>query len=281
MASRARVVFDYWPVFVNHDDALVPEQTAQTLRDILAETREDAGTAGIISLVLLLFSGSNLFATMQMVFNLAYHVEDRNIVVQRVVAVVMLLLVTALLLVSTAAYGAGSLIGVLGIAAPAGAVLGRIAGWSVSISSAFVMFLLLFKVLPNRHQSWQHILPGILASAALFFVILQVFPLYLAIFGKGFAAFATAARAEKGQVHLRWRRGAVQAFAIASARTADGESQPGHHPPVSDPDPREVTSSRRPQLGASGRLIGLVGLLGAALLLRGYWIAAEPGSVRH
>src|SRR5215207_1232335 len=84
--------------------SLAPGQAATTLRDILSTTSEGAGTASIISLLLLLFSGSNFFANMQMVFNLAYHVEDRNFVLQRVIALVMLLIVTALLLISTTAY---------------------------------------------------------------------------------------------------------------------------------------------------------------------------------
>src|ERR671928_1372573 len=88
--------------------SLAPGQAATTLRDILTSTRESAGTASVVSVLLLLFSGSNFFANMQMVFNLAYHVEDRNMILQRLVALIMLLIVTALLLVSTTAYGLGN-----------------------------------------------------------------------------------------------------------------------------------------------------------------------------
>src|SRR5919206_3459571 len=171
--------------------SVAPGQAATTLRDILTSTRESAGAASIISIALLLFSGSNFFANMQMVFNLAYHVEDRNFVMQRVLAVVMLLIVTALLLISTTAYGLGNLIGALPIAVPIGPVLGRLVGWLVSILSAVVLFLLLYKILPNREQGWKQILPGALLATVLFFVILQVFPLYLALFppNQAYAAF--------------------------------------------------------------------------------------------
>src|SRR5919206_819573 len=133
--------------------SLAPGQAATTLRDILTTTRESAGAASIISVLLLLFSGSNFFANMQMVFNLAYHVEDRNFILQRVLAVIMLLIATALLLVSTTAYGLGNAIGSLPIAVPVGPVLGRIVGWSISIVSAVLMFLLLYKILPNKPQA--------------------------------------------------------------------------------------------------------------------------------
>jgi Virulence factor BrkB len=143
-----------------------------------------------VSILLLLLSGSNFFANMEMVFDIAYHVEDRNFVMQRALALFMLLIVTALLLVSTTAYGFGTLIGSLPIGIPVGPALGRAVGWSISIVSAIVMFLLLYKILPNKPQGWRQTLPGALAAAVLFFVILQLFPLYMVIFGKGFQAYA-------------------------------------------------------------------------------------------
>jgi membrane protein len=169
--------------------SVVPAEAASTLRNILDETTRAAGIAGIISLVLLLFSGTNFFANMQMVFNLAYHVPDRNVVVQRLVALAMLIILTVLLVVSTTAYSLGNLIGSLPIAVPIGPVLGRTVGWAICIISALLVFLLAYKILPNKAQSWRRVVPGTLAAAVLFFVILQVFPLYLAIFGKGFAAY--------------------------------------------------------------------------------------------
>jgi membrane protein len=170
--------------------SILPADAAQTLQGILTTTRENAGTAGILSIVLLLFSGTNFFGNMEMVFNMAYHVEDRNLIMQRVVALIMLVIVTALLVVSTTAYGLGNLVGALPIGVPVGPVLGRAIGWLVSIVSALVMFLLLYKILPNKPQGWRQTLPGAVAATVAFFIILQLFPLYLAIFGKGFQAYA-------------------------------------------------------------------------------------------
>jgi membrane protein len=237
--------------------AVLPQQAATTLTGILATTRENAGAASIISILLLLVSGSNFFANMEMVFDLAYHVQDRNFIMQRVIALVMLIIVTALLLISTTAYGVGNALGSLPIAVPVGPVLGRAVGWSISIVSAIVMFLLLYKILPNKPQGWKQTLPGALAASVLFFVILQLFPLYLTIFGRGFQTYAafgvflllmfwlyllglvlvvgaelnafleepgrstalaeTASRAEKGQVELQQTPGRVEAVATGSA----------------------------------------------------------------
>ena len=314
--------------------SLAPGQAATTLRDILSSTRDSAGAASIISVLLLLFSGSNFFANMQMVFNLAYHVEDRNIILQRVLAIIMLLIVTALLLVSTTAYGLGNAIGSLPIAVPVGPVLGRAVGWSVSIISAIVMFLLLYKILPNKPQGWGQTLPGALLATVLFFIILQLFPLYLALFGKGFQAYAafgvflllmfwvyllgivlvlgaelnafleepgrstalaeTKAKAEKGQVATQQAGGGVQTEATGSA--AAGGQEPNapagaRNPFLPRPKPGEgsaqASSAQAPQPaapsrpGIGGRVIGLVGLLGAAFLLSRQPRTAEPSPPSH
>jgi membrane protein len=309
--------------------SVAPGQAATTLRDILTSTRESAGAASIISVALLLFSGSNFFANMQMVFNLAYHVQDRNMILQRVIALIMLLIVTALLLISTTAYGLGNAIGSLPIAVPVGPVLGRVVGWSISILSAIVMFLLLYKILPNKPQGWQQTLPGALLATVLFFIILQVFPIYLAIFGKGFQAYAAfgvfllmmfwvyllgivlvlgaelnafleepgrstalaeaKAKAEKGQVATQQSGAAVQTEAVGTS--AAGGQEPnapagGRNPFGPRPKPQEgapqtsAAQTSQPaqpsRPGIGGRLIGLVGLLGAAFLLSRQPKTAEP-----
>ena len=301
--------------------SVMPQDAAATLTEILNSSRENAGAASIISILLLLFSGSNFFANMQMVFNLAYHVENRNFIVTRVLALVMLLIVTALLLVSTTAYGLGSLIGSLPIALPFGPVLGRLIGWTVSIVSAVLMFLLLYKILPNKPQGWKQTLPGAVLGTVLFFVILQVFPLYLTFFGKGFETYAafgvfllvmfwvyllglilvlgaelnafleeperatalaeTTAKAEKGQVETQQGPGGIATVATGDAApgAADAKEPAGQtderHPfggarkPASAPAPGQPQTPQRERgsVGIGGRLIGLVGLLGAALLL--------------
>src|ERR687886_656939 len=63
-----------------------------------------------LAVLLILFNGANFFAGMQSVFNLAYHVPDRNLVLQRVVGLLVLIGVLALALVSTTAYSLGAVL---------------------------------------------------------------------------------------------------------------------------------------------------------------------------
>jgi len=160
---------------------LVPASASSTIGEALDGVRKTAAApVGAIAIVLLLFNGSSFFANMGSVFDQIYHVEGRNMIVQRLMAVVMLILASALLVLSTFSLGLGSVIKDLpGIGSP---ILAQVITWSISIVSAFVMFLLLYKIMPNAQQGWRNVIPGALLSTVLFFVILGIFPIYVSLF---------------------------------------------------------------------------------------------------
>lgn len=177
---------------------LLPSDVAQPLSEVLDATRKSAAVLGAVGLLLLLWNGSGFFANMESVFNQAYRVADRGFVAQRLIALVMMVIVTVLMLVSTAAYSVGNLLAsatdflfrlVPGGVPGAGGV-GLLIGSAVSVLTAIVMFSVLYKVLPNKAQGWKQVLPGSLLAGALFFLLLQLFPLYLAFFGQSFQAYA-------------------------------------------------------------------------------------------
>jgi membrane protein len=162
---------------------LLPPQSAGPILDALSSVREaSSAPLSIVALLLLLFSGSSFFSNMAAVFDQAYHVESRNFVMQRVVSIVMLIITTLLLIVSTLAASLGSLVGNVQVGLPVGPKLARVVSWSISILSAFVLFLLIYKILPNAKQGWRDVMPGAILSSVLLFVISQIFPLYLTFF---------------------------------------------------------------------------------------------------
>src|SRR5919197_634416 len=179
--------------------ASIPGEAAQPIRGALDSVRATAGAAGLISLLLLLYNGSRLFATMQTVFNRVYYVDNRNFLLANAVAVLMLMVITLLLLTSTVAIGVGSVLGgasdaafdALPIQVPGRGLAGQVISWGVSALSAVLLFVLLYKILPNARQGWRDVLPGALAAIVLFFVILLVFPIYAALFppNQAYAAF--------------------------------------------------------------------------------------------
>ncbi len=177
---------------------LVPSEVAAPLGAILDDTVRNAGGLGLVGIVLLLFNGSNLFSNMGSVFNRAYNVPDRPFINDRLWSVAMLVIVISLAVISALAYGMGGLLGTasddifgaLPFQVPGRGVLAEMLGYALSIGSAVVMFLLLYTILPNKRQTVRQALPGALMAAILFFVILQLFPLYTNLFGKGFETYA-------------------------------------------------------------------------------------------
>lgn len=295
--------------------AAVPQQAAGPLTTALESIRQKAGTGvGIVGLVLLLFNGSSFFANMASVFDQVFHVEDRNFIMQRLMAVVMLVITTVLIVVSTVALGVGSLVDAVPFVLPIGPVLGKVISWSVSILSVVLLFVLLYRILPNKPQTWGQSLPGALTATLLVFVISQVFPLYVALFppNQAYAAFGiflvlafflymlgmifvvgaelnaflqeparsvalaeATQQAAHGKAEFHEDTGEVEAETSGEApRSLGGPLRPnevgGGARSGGGPQPQRQQSARtadRPGIGS--RLVGLVGLIAAAVLLRG------------
>jgi membrane protein len=172
--------------------AVLPPGIDTLVRDSLAAIQQSATGAGLISLGLLLFNGSNFFVTLESVFDLTYHVPERNVITQRLVSFAALFLLTGCLLLSTGAAVLGSSLGQnLATYFPrlAGAFDSGV-GTFISIAVLVVLMVLMYWLLPNQHHSFLHALPGAaLASVALLLVV-RIFPIYVALFGNGFNVYA-------------------------------------------------------------------------------------------
>jgi len=255
--------------------ALLPGDAAGPVTTALDGIRKaSAAPAGIIAVVLLLANGSSFFSNMASVFDQAYHVQPRNFAVERLIALFMLVLTTLLVIVSTLAAGLSSLADLLPGFLPFGPTLSHFIGWSVSILSVFFVFLLMYKLLPNVSQGWRDVLPGTLLSSVLLLVVSQVFPLYVKLFPPNHAyalfgvflvftfwlylvGFVFVLGAELNA----FRREPARSVALADAMTAAQHGTADFHARAPEPAP-----PRRSSLG--GRLLGFIGLLVAALLLR-------------
>ena len=169
-----------------------PSQVGDLL-GFLEETRELGGILGLVSLVGLLWSGSNLFGAMASVFNRFYGVEDRGFVRQRLLAFGMIFVYAVLITVSVFASGISTfLVGVservLPFQLPGSAL---VAGWVVSFLSAAAMFLALYRIVPNTSLRVRDVWRGTLLASVLVVVLSQAFPLYLGYMGGGFAVYKT------------------------------------------------------------------------------------------
>jgi membrane protein len=161
----------------------LPSAAASPVTTVLDGMRQgSAAPAGLIAIVLLLISGSSFFSNMASVFDQAYHVQGRNVIVERLIGLGMLVLTAALLVLSTLAAGLASVVSNLPGVLPIGPLLGQVVGWSVTIVSVLALFVLIYRILPNAQQTWRGVLPGAGLTLVLVLIISQVFPLYVALF---------------------------------------------------------------------------------------------------
>jgi membrane protein len=174
---------------------LFPAQLADLL-GFLEETRQITGLLGIVSFVGLLWSASNLFGTMARAFNHFYGLTERGFIGQRLMAFGMIFVFLLLVLVSVLASSVTTLLVSLSTArlpfqVPGLGPFQALLGWGISLGSAFLMFLAVFRIVPNGPLTLRHVWRGALLSAVLFVLINQIFPLYLQFFGGGFATYKT------------------------------------------------------------------------------------------
>jgi membrane protein len=252
----------------------LPSDVAGIVGNILQETLRSAAVLGIVGVVLLLWNGSGFFVKMQSIFNQAHHVPDRNFVGQRAVGLVMLLVAAALLLISTAAYGAASVLvsasdlvfQYVPFEVPGRGLLGGLIGWSLSILSAILLFLALYKVLPNKPRPWKASLPGALAATVLYFIIMQVFPLYMALFGSRFQTYAIFGILLL-MMFWSYLLGFILVLGAELNAFLEGPELAAQPLPASDVL-AQLEERREERRGFKEKLVGLAGLAVAVLLLR-------------
>jgi membrane protein len=214
-------------------EGALPAEASGLVTGVLDSVRQGAGPAGMVAIVLLLINGSSFFSNMASVFNQAYHVAGRNVLVERAIALGMLLVTTALLVLSTFAAGLSSLVSNIPDVLPIGPRVGQVVGWSVSIVSVFLLFLLIYRVLPNAKQRWADVVPGALLASALLLVVTQLFPIYMSLFppNKAYALFGVFL------VFTFWLYLVGFVFVLGAELNAFLEKQPAPAAPLAEPTP--------------------------------------------
>jgi membrane protein len=172
--------------------AMLPPSVSELVRQILQSVERSATAAGLISLGLLLFTGSNFFVTLESVFDLAYHVPDRNPVTQRIVSLAALFVVAGLLLVASTASVLGSALGqeVRTLVPRLADVIDTGVGSLISTAGLVSITVLMYWLIPNTKHSLRRALPGAIVASILLFLAVRIFPIYVALFGGGFNVYA-------------------------------------------------------------------------------------------
>ena len=249
-------------------EKLFPSQLADLL-GFLQETKQITGLLGIVSFVGLLWSASTLFGSMAKAFNIFYGVKDRGLIEQRLMAFAMIFVFLTLIVVSVGASGAATFL--LGFSAerspiplPGLGLLQSLVGWAVSIGSAFLMFLAIYRVVPNAPLSLGRVWRGALLAAALFALINQLFPLYLRFLGGGFQAYKTLGLF---LLLMTWFYFLARILVLGCELNAFLSPLPAAARTAPEPEPAARLPSPEPRRSGLARRLLRVGALAALALL--------------
>jgi membrane protein len=176
----------------------IPNQDAKSAAaDALVHFQKQQGILLLVGFIGLLWGGSALFGTMEQAFAVIYHTKPRDFLPQKLIAfaMVVLFIITAGPIVASSAILPAlkhipQIPGFL-YSAPGAFVLQFIIG----IVTGFILFTVIYFVVPNRKQTLVKVLPGALLAGLLFELVTLLFPAYIALtnsvatYGKEFGLF--------------------------------------------------------------------------------------------
>jgi membrane protein len=138
--------------------------------------RQSAGWIGLLSLVGLIWGASGIFGAMEFALTQIFGTRSRDVLRQKLMALVMMVVLVIMLGITVAANWAG---GYLSSRFPYAWVLSFMIGAALMIA----LLALLYRFVPNRTFSMRQVLPGALLAGVLIEALSLVFPLYVRLFG--------------------------------------------------------------------------------------------------
>jgi membrane protein len=168
-------------------NSILPAEVRSNIKvqSLLTNLQHAGGILGIISIVGLLWGGSNLFGAIESAFAVIFRVKTRGFVRQKLMSLVMILLFVVLLplsFVSTVLLSSTTTtLGKIMPGATSGPA-GVIVGLAASLGAVFILFLSIYVVVPNLPVTWRNAWRGALIAAVLMSIINTLFPLYTAHF---------------------------------------------------------------------------------------------------
>jgi YihY family inner membrane protein len=166
----------------------------------IKQLSKDAGILLIIAIITALFGGSRLFVTLEGILDILYRVRPRTIIRQNLIAIGMLVIFIILIPIMVLASAIPSFFVALlsssilksipfinNLTSGVGAlIIGGIASVAVGLLLAFILFEVIYIVVPNQKISWSNSWRGAAFSAVLLEIFLVAFPFYVTHFLGGY-----------------------------------------------------------------------------------------------
>lgn len=158
----------------------------------LRQLEKDSGILGILAIILAIFNGSRLFVFMEGCLDIIYQVRPRKVIPQNVIAVLMVLLFVILIPIMVIASIVPTLVFSIlqktsfGLV-PGSSILFSFGGILGGMIASYMLFQVIYIVVPNQKKRFRHSWPGSVVAAILLEMYLVLFPLYVAHFLEAFA----------------------------------------------------------------------------------------------
>jgi len=187
-------------LFLKNDDVLhqtriaieriVPGQTADEAFTAALTARGNTGWLGVISFIGLAWVGTGFVSCLARSMNRIYGARSSGYINEKQRGFLVLMVFSLLFLVSSVA----SILPTFFVSRELPDVFERwllasgrfqLLGYGIGFVTAVLLFLTLYRIIPNAGQRLRDVWPGTLTSALLFMAITQVFPIYIRLIGGG------------------------------------------------------------------------------------------------
>lgn len=172
----------------------VSEQAAAQIEEILGRLNERRGQAGLIGFVTLLLAASGVFGALDNAFQIIWNTKDekkdapasgimgtaRSFVLKKLLAFALVGGCALLLLVSLLSGVVITALSTYTTALPGSGFFWQVVQFAVSLAILALVFMLLFKYLPDTPVAWRDVWLGAVLTAILFTILMQVSSRYIA-----------------------------------------------------------------------------------------------------
>ncbi|HEX7737664.1 MAG TPA: YihY/virulence factor BrkB family protein [Ktedonobacteraceae bacterium] len=159
----------------------------------LTSLRQKAGILGVLAVLAAIFGGSRLFVSIEGYFDIIYRTAPRNIISQNIMAILMMLAFLVLIPLLVFASSAPALLHALALVPVINQIPGVIqltsnvfilglAGVFTGLVIGWILFEIIYIVVPNQKLSFRHSWRGALVAAFGLEVFLVLFPFYITHF---------------------------------------------------------------------------------------------------
>lgn len=154
--------------------------SADILKQNIASIVRIRGILGILSVVVLFWSGSTMFSAISLAINRAWDIRRfRHFFIRKASELAMALSTGVLFLLSLGASAIASILRGVSDLPAAILLIVDIGSRLVAFLLILAVFLLLYKLIPNTRTYWRYVWPGALLAAVLFEIARTVFVFYI------------------------------------------------------------------------------------------------------